>query len=306
MTGLILLSHGSLLCGSSETVRRHAERIQKSGEFDTVEIAFMNYSQPPLREAVARCIEFGATRIVVVPYLLVPGKFTLEDVPEQLALAKAANPNVQFFAADPVGFHPLLSNAVIELTHAARPMSQWGMIAAAAGDQCAKSRRCPLNSEGGCTASELADQLSADEVVHERPEIQAGDEKSALLMIAHGSPREEANKPILEVAGDIRAKGFFHDVSVAYLECNQPDIPDGLTMAHESGATRFIVFPYFLHAGKHVARDIPQLVKQWACLNRDNVLITDYLGQSEALTEVLKLRGIEALQQMEQVNEVTR
>jgi sirohydrochlorin ferrochelatase len=47
---------------------------------------------------------------------------------------------------------------------------------------------------------------------------------------------------------------------VAFLDCNTPTIPDGIDELVAAGAQRIIAFPYFLHMGRHVAEDLPELI----------------------------------------------
>src|SRR5207237_10459289 len=71
--GLILFSHGSVLCGAAETLREHAQRLADSGRWRRVEVGFLNYSEPRFAEAVRACARAAVRRIVVAPYFLIPG-----------------------------------------------------------------------------------------------------------------------------------------------------------------------------------------------------------------------------------------
>lgn len=75
MEALILFSHGSLLCGAGEALDAHADRLRQTGEWDRVGVGYMNYSEPTFAETVAECVLRGATRIIVLPFFLVPGFF---------------------------------------------------------------------------------------------------------------------------------------------------------------------------------------------------------------------------------------
>src|SRR5262245_58373245 len=125
MEGLILFSHGSLLCGAGTALEAHAARLRTQGAFDVVEIGYMNYSQPYFAEAVARCAAAGAVRIVVAPYFLVPGKFVSVDLPRHIAEAQAARPGLAFAVADPIGYDASLADALISLAADAKPADFW-------------------------------------------------------------------------------------------------------------------------------------------------------------------------------------
>lgn len=78
----------------------------------------------------------------------------------------------------------------------------------------------------------------------------------AVLLIAHGSRRPEANDDLSKLAELVRRRGSFPIVEIAYLELADPDIPAGAARCVERGATRVRMLPYFLSAGAHVTQDL--------------------------------------------------
>jgi sirohydrochlorin ferrochelatase len=83
---------------------------------------------------------------------------------------------------------------------------------------------------------------------------------TGILLFAHGSPVEEANRGVHGLAGRIEAAGPFRYVRAAFLDGAQPDLMAGIAQAAESGLERVIVIPYFLTLGLHLRRDLPKLV----------------------------------------------
>jgi sirohydrochlorin ferrochelatase len=79
---------------------------------------------------------------------------------------------------------------------------------------------------------------------------------TAILLIAHGSRRANANADLKEVARRVseRVSGAF--VEIAYLELARPTIPEGLENCLAAGAAEIRMLPYFLSAGAHVAEDL--------------------------------------------------
>lgn len=86
--------------------------------------------------------------------------------------------------------------------------------------------------------------------------------KKALLLIAHGSPRQEANDDFAGLAKQVqeRAKGYI--VQHAFLDCAQPNIPEGIDQLAKKSATNITILPYFLSKGKHTTSDIPLIIEQ--------------------------------------------
>lgn len=81
-----------------------------------------------------------------------------------------------------------------------------------------------------------------------------------VLLIAHGSRREQSNIEVREVAKRLEedAAGSFDGVIPAFLELAEPSIQSGVALCSEAGAHEVTVVPYFLSAGRHVVEDIPR------------------------------------------------
>jgi len=79
---------------------------------------------------------------------------------------------------------------------------------------------------------------------------------TAVLLIAHGSRRADANRDLVELANQLRAATPYSLVEVSYLELAEPTIPAGGRACVEQGAARVLMLPYFLSAGTHVTADL--------------------------------------------------
>ncbi len=82
------------------------------------------------------------------------------------------------------------------------------------------------------------------------------DRRVALLLIAHGSRRAEANADLDFIADELRARGRYHFVQPSFLELARPDIEAGGELCVHNGATEVILLPYFLSPGIHVVEDL--------------------------------------------------
>ena len=112
----------------------------------------------------------------------------------------------------------------------------------------------------------------------------------ALLLIAHGSRREASNQEVRELAARLEqiAGDRFDRVLPAFLELAEPDIPTGVDLCVEGGATTVTAVPYFLSAGRHVASDIPaELEKTMRKHPAVTIHQSDYLGKHESVPELL-------------------
>jgi uroporphyrin-III C-methyltransferase len=82
-----------------------------------------------------------------------------------------------------------------------------------------------------------------------------------VLVVGHGSRREEANRDVREAARRIGERGGFELIEAAFLEIAQPDIAEGFARLVGRGAHHVVVHPYFLSPGRHTRGDIPVEVR---------------------------------------------
>ncbi|MFT5720616.1 MAG: sirohydrochlorin ferrochelatase [Motiliproteus sp.] len=111
-----------------------------------------------------------------------------------------------------------------------------------------------------------------------------------LLMIAHGSRNESSNEEVRLLSTRVAASLALgvDEVSVAFLELASPTIGEALDDCFNRGAEEVVVLPYFLAAGAHVVRDIPDAIDAVARRWPDNVIsVLPHLGASEAMASLI-------------------
>ena len=89
----------------------------------------------------------------------------------------------------------------------------------------------------------------------------SGGTSRGVLVVGHGSRREEANEDVREAARRIGERGGFPLVEAAFLEISHPNIAEGFARLIERGARHVVVHPYFLSPGRHTRGDIPVEVR---------------------------------------------
>ncbi len=108
----------------------------------------------------------------------------------------------------------------------------------------------------------------------------------AVLVVGHGSRREEANEDVRRAALRIGQCGRFPLVAAAFLEIASPTIAEGFAKLVELGAKHIIVHPYFLSPGRHTRGDIPIEVHAAASRHRDvTYQITEPLAAHPSVIE---------------------
>ena len=104
--------------------------------------------------------------------------------------------------------------------------------------------------------------------------------KQALLLIDHGSTRDDANNLLPKLARMVKEMSDFEIVCYAHMELAEPTIQQGFDACIAAGADEVIVYPYFLGPGRHSISDIPRMVAHAA---------TRHAGVSYRITEPLGL-----------------
>jgi sirohydrochlorin ferrochelatase len=115
----------------------------------------------------------------------------------------------------------------------------------------------------------------------------------AILIVDHGSTREEANAMLSCMANLVQhLVGTDVVVRYAHMELAEPSIARGFADCVEAGADEVIAFPYMLSPGKHSTRDIPRLVAEAAAAHRDvQYRVTPAFGVHEKLGELILTRA---------------
>ena len=118
--------------------------------------------------------------------------------------------------------------------------------------------------------------------------------KRGLLLVDHGSRREQANAVLVQVAEIIRRQSDFAVVHYAHMEIAEPTIAQGFDACVADGVREVIVHPYFLAPGDHYNDTVPRLVAEAAARHPDvRWTITAPLGIHAKLCEVV-LERVEA------------
>jgi sirohydrochlorin ferrochelatase len=110
----------------------------------------------------------------------------------------------------------------------------------------------------------------------------------AVLLVDHGSRREEANALLERVAEEVRKRVPDRIVRTAHLDLASPTIAEGIDACVAAGAREIVVHPYFLGPGSHTTRDIPERVAAAAARHPElRVRVSEPLGLHAKLIDVI-------------------
>jgi len=111
-----------------------------------------------------------------------------------------------------------------------------------------------------------------------------------LLLVAHGSRRQESNLEIESLSRKIAKfeSKEFDKVMPAFLEFASPSIREAIKKCSEIGATKVTILPYFLSAGVHITRDIPNEITEASKGNPAlEINVANYFGSRDEIAQIL-------------------
>lgn len=118
----------------------------------------------------------------------------------------------------------------------------------------------------------------------------------AVIVVDHGSRRDESNQLLLDVAAALRQVTGLKIVEPAHMELAEPSIGAAFDRAVDQGARLVLVFPYFLSPGRHWRQDIPQLVTAAASRHPGvQHLVTAPLGLHPLMLQIIQQRMVQCL-----------
>jgi len=108
--GIIIVDHGSRRTQSNQMLENLAELFGRrfAERYPIVEPAHMELAEPTIATAYARCAHRGATRVVVAPYFLGPGKHWTQDIPRLTAEAAQQFPQTRYHVTQTLGIDDLI------------------------------------------------------------------------------------------------------------------------------------------------------------------------------------------------------
>jgi len=116
--------------------------------------------------------------------------------------------------------------------------------------------------------------------------------KPAIVLVDHGSRRDEANRTLEEVAALVRAAAPDRVVRAAHMELAAPSVAEAVDACVAEGAREVVVVPYFLAPGRHSTRDIPRLAREAAARHPGvAVRVAEPLGTHPKLAELVLERA---------------
>jgi sirohydrochlorin ferrochelatase len=113
-TAVLLIAHGSRQQSANDDLHELAARLSAQGTYPIVKPCFLELAEPELLVGGRRCVELGATRVLMVPYFLSDGVHLRRDLTAARDELNRRHRDVKFLLGSPLGPHPLLDDLVAE------------------------------------------------------------------------------------------------------------------------------------------------------------------------------------------------
>ncbi|CAM6086652.1 unnamed protein product [Calypogeia fissa] len=157
--GVVIVDHGSRRAQSNAMLHEFVKMYKEETGHKLVEAAHMELATPTIADAFDRCVEQGASRVIICPYFLFPGRHWDKDIPVLAAEAAKKHPQVSYLVTAPIGLHKLMVTVIQDrmeycLSHTAGEVSEC--------DMCKGTGRCKqlISSESQLTTDTSIDELS--------------------------------------------------------------------------------------------------------------------------------------------------
>ena len=110
----------------------------------------------------------------------------------------------------------------------------------------------------------------------------------AILILAHGSKRNETEQTLNSIGQKVRHKIGSESVYPAYLQFSEQDMETIIKQLVDKGVKKFIVMPMFLFDGVHVTVDIPEEInKIKQKYSGIEIVITRHIGDDERIADII-------------------
>ncbi len=107
-SAVLVIAHGSREAESNQAFLDFVEAFRKTCPGKFVQPAFQELSQPDILSAIDACAQNGMEEIIVVPFMLFPGRHVKKDIPEFIRKAKLKYPQIDFHYTGPLADHPAM------------------------------------------------------------------------------------------------------------------------------------------------------------------------------------------------------
>ena len=119
--------------------------------------------------------------------------------------------------------------------------------------------------------------------------------KQAVILLGHGSIREQANAEVREMWRMLAEQLPDLQISGSFVEVAEPTLEQEVGRLAAQGVERIVIVPMFLTRGNHLSNGIPRILEKLRQqYGQIRIELTRHLGVDPLLAEIIKNRLREA------------
>ncbi|WP_337019675.1 sirohydrochlorin chelatase [Oceanobacillus massiliensis] len=112
MQGILYVSHGSRVMEATAEASAFIQSVKNQVNVAHQEICFLELSEPTVAQGIDLLIEQGASRISIVPVLLLGAGHYFKDIPAEVNKIRRKYPRVQFTYGEPLGIQERITDVL--------------------------------------------------------------------------------------------------------------------------------------------------------------------------------------------------
>jgi sirohydrochlorin ferrochelatase len=114
MQAILYVCHGSRVAKARAEASAFVEQCKANIDVPIQELCFIELAEPDIITGIDICVQKGATRIIVLPLLLLSAGHAKHDIPEAIRQAKQSHPHVEIVCGKPFGVQETMIDIVID------------------------------------------------------------------------------------------------------------------------------------------------------------------------------------------------
>jgi sirohydrochlorin ferrochelatase len=129
MQAILYVCHGSRVAKARAEASAFVEQCKANIDVPIQELCFIELAEPDIITGIDICVQKGATRIIVLPLLLLSAGHAKHDIPEAIRQAKQRHPHLEIVLGKPFGVHETMIDIVVDrIKEQAVPLDHESMI----------------------------------------------------------------------------------------------------------------------------------------------------------------------------------
>lgn len=124
MQAILYVAHGTRLQAGVDEAKNFVSYHMKRVKAPIQVMSFIDLASPSIDEGIETCALQGATKIAMVPILLLEAGHAKNDLPKAISQAKVKYPNIEFTYGSPFGVHDNMIETIVERLREKGPLDK--------------------------------------------------------------------------------------------------------------------------------------------------------------------------------------